>query len=324
MCHVMKLSPYVLCFVTFAAGCAEVIPAAPGDASPAADTPPPPDLPDAPRIDAGACTLPGGGTCALGAVCPAGDGCNTCMCTERGPLCTLIGCAVPDAGPPPPPVDAGGCTLPNGTFCAGGVVCPAGDGCNVCRCAPEGGAMCTTLGCTGDAGPRTCLNRGMCNPWEDCIFTAPGCGLTGTCGSPRDCASITPYCGCDAQSFLDCPGGTTTRPYRSVGACPDGPDGGLPGRCDGAHIGRGGGYCAGPSDAPLPLDCCMWNCDQRSAACESLPPTCPAGTVNTVANGCWGPCVPATACLPFMCATDRDCVGPWRCDTMAGRCVPRR
>jgi hypothetical protein len=32
-------------------------------------------------------------TCARGAACPAGDGCNTCFCDDDGRLsCTLVGC----------------------------------------------------------------------------------------------------------------------------------------------------------------------------------------------------------------------------------------
>jgi len=324
MCHAMKLSPYVLCFVTLTAGCAEVVAGSPGDASvPREDA----TGADAHRpVDAGGCELPGGGFCPLDGVCPAGDGCNPCRCTARGIECTLIGCVVPDAAvdaptpsDAPPAVDAGGCALPDGGWCLNGATCPADDGCNMCRCTPTGATMCTILGCAPDGGPRGCRSRADCHPSEDCLFSAPGCDTRGTCGSPRDCAAIVEHCGCDGVTFRDCPG-TTSQPYRAAGACPS--DGGAPDRCNGAHIGRGGGYCAGPSDAPLPLDCCRWNCDTRLAVCASLPPACTGGMVNTVSTGCWGPCVPPSACMPVVCGEGNTCPSGWRCNPMDRRCVP--
>ncbi len=314
----MKFAPYALCLVTLAAGCADVITGAP----PAQDAAPTQDAARDATADAGGCTLPGGGVCALGATCPAGDGCNTCTCTASGLGCTLIGCVVPDAGPAdaPSPDAAAGCQLPNGAFCPAGTTCPAGDGCNVCRCAPTGGTMCTTIGCTTpDAGPRPCQSRAQCNPWEDCLFPAPGCEVRGTCGSPRDCAAIVPYCGCNGETFRDCPG-VTSQSYRAVGECPPAVDAGMGGRCDGAHIGRDGRSCVGPADNPLPLDCCTWNCDVRTAPCDSLPPPCAEGLVNTVV-GCWGPCVPPSACMPMPCGEGNTCPSPaWRCNPMTRLC----
>lgn len=37
-------------------------------------------------------------------------------------------------------------------------------------------------------------------------------------------------------------------------------------------------------------------CDPALAACDQLPPTCPAGQVPSVNGACWGGCVPATEC----------------------------
>lgn len=58
------------------------------------------------------CTLPsGGGVCAIGARCPVGDGCNSCLCGETGlVLCTTQVCN-PDGGVPqdvPPARDVSG------------------------------------------------------------------------------------------------------------------------------------------------------------------------------------------------------------------------
>ena len=90
-------------------------------------------------------------------------------------------------------------------------------------------------------------------------------------------------------------------------------------QCAGASLGRGGSYCAGPADGPLPVTCCTgWSCDERLAACNRLPPTCPGGEVASVSNGCYGPCVPATHCAPIPCGT--GCPHGWTCDSTGAVC----
>jgi hypothetical protein len=232
--------------------------------------------------------------------------------------------ALPRDTPPSPDVvptlDGGGCVLLNGGRCALGATCPAGDGCNVCLCTAQG-TMCTTRGCMPpDAGPSGCRSRADCPSSQDCHFAAPGCGVMGTCASPRDCARVESYCGCDGTTFQDCPGGAT-QPFRAPGECPAVRDGGTPDRCAGASIARDGRSCAGPADNPLPLSCCRWVCDLAVASCESLPPRCPSGEVNTVVGGCWGPCVPPSACMPFSCRDGNTCPASFRCNTADRRCV---
>src|SRR5258708_2448988 len=52
-----------------------------------------------PAGEAHACALPNGSTCAAGATCPAGDGCNQCSCGADGSVrCTQQACASTDAG----------------------------------------------------------------------------------------------------------------------------------------------------------------------------------------------------------------------------------
>lgn len=303
--------------VTLSAACASTVGGGSPDATPA-------DASTDTALDAGSCALPNGGRCPYGASCPAGDGCNTCSCYggRETATCTAIGCAVPDVVVPRDvATDAGSCALPNGGRCPVGATCPAGDGCNVCSCYPPGSALaaCTLRGCI-DAGPPGCRSDADCTGGRLCYFEAPGCDRTGVCTYPRDCANIIPYCGCDGETFRDCPGGTSGRPYRTAGECPV--DAGAPGRCAGAHIGRGGQYCAAPDDGPLPLDCCQWNCDTRVGLCDSPPPPCPAGEVNTVSSSaCWGPCVPPRACMPVACAADGTCPQGWRCNPADRRCV---
>jgi hypothetical protein len=236
-----------------------------------------------------------------------------------------------DAGPT---LDVpGACTLPDGRTCARGQVCPAGDNCNTCECSPAtGAAVCTARPCVApqDGGAAVdaaagCLTASECGGGRECRFTAPGCGVRGVCESITDCAAVQPYCDCDGRSFLACPS-APERPWVARGACAT--DGGAAtdagpspdsAACGGASVGRGGGYCAGPSDAPLPLTCCTdWNCDQRLAACDSLPPACPAGEVAVVAGACWGPCVPAANCAPIRCGS--GCPGGWTCDATTMNC----
>ena len=222
----------------------------------------------------------------------------------------------------------GSCRLPLGGTCPVGQTCPAGDNCNQCACAAAGTvAMCTAKPCVApmDAGLGGCRSASDCSPAQQCNFTAAGCGVLGVCGFISDCATIQPYCSCTGETFMDCPG-TAGRAWASRGACAT--DGGAPvdaapqpdaAQCAGASLGRGGSYCAGPADGPLPVTCCTgWSCDERLAACNRLPPTCPGGEVASVSNGCYGPCVPATHCAPIPCGT--GCPHGWTCDSTGAVC----
>lgn len=237
------------------------------------------------------CPLGNGTFCPRGQTCPSADGCNICACDLRGNLaCTARACL--DAGPAP-------CVLPNGTTCPAGQSCPAGDGCNRCFCGNDGTLACTGLACV-DAGATGCASARDCrNGFEECYFPEASCAARGTCGPLTDCAMIAPYCGCDGVTFMDCPG-RPTRPNRGRGACATTVDAGVrpdAAICNGAAIGPGGNYCAGPDDGPLPVECCFgWRCDPSTVACNALPPTCPAGYVASVNYGCWGPCVPRGNC----------------------------
>ena len=220
-------------------------------------------------------------------------------------------------------VDGGDfCTLPLGGRCPRGATCPAGDGCNTCACLADGTlARCTLIGCVApDAGPVGCASSADCRDGNLCQFLTPGCAVRGTCGALRDCAFLGDYCGCDGVTFRDCAGGAVASPYVSAGVCPA-DDAGVAPSCAGARIGRDGRSCVGAADEPLALACCTWNCDVRTAACASLPPRCPDGEANTVAGGCWGPCVAPTACATMPCAADNTCVAPWRCAPASGTCV---
>ena len=102
----------------------------------------------------------------IGDTFPAGDGCNTCMCTEaEGVACTEIACLDPDADPASC-APSGGC--PSGPACDA-VCCGAGEACfnGECQCGdsaacgegdtcealgPVGGDACGAV-CCGVSGP---------------------------------------------------------------------------------------------------------------------------------------------------------------------------
>jgi hypothetical protein len=78
----------------------------------------------------------------IGAAFPAGDGCNTCACSEEGVGCTQMGCGASTCE------HGGKSHRPGESF-------PAGDGCNTCRCGQDGSVVCTRTACT-----RPCTYEG--------------------------------------------------------------------------------------------------------------------------------------------------------------------
>ncbi len=53
----------------------------------------------------------------------------------------------------------------------------------------------------------------------------------------------------------------------------------------------------------------QFDCDQSHAFCDMIPPLCGPGLVNSVINGCYGPCVDPATCRPadLECRVDEDC-----------------
>jgi hypothetical protein len=101
-----------------------------------------------------------GGECEPGDREPAGDGCNTCTCTDDGEwACTEIGCE---------------CTV--------GEMRPAGDDCNTCTCVGDGWA-CTDIAC-----PTTCmLGDEMVEGCRQCTCGDFGDGPMWICDSDQCC-----------------------------------------------------------------------------------------------------------------------------------------
>ncbi len=181
------------------------------------------------------------------------------------------------------------CTFPDGRRCNVGESCPAGDGCNTCRCESNGNLSCTLIGCAPvDAGAQGCTSSADCaQPGFQCIF-APGCDMPhGTCGQPAPCSEAQPFCGCDGNEYLSC---EPTQPISNAGTC------GSTGTLD---------------------------CNPRNVTCRSLPPTCPMGQVPSVMNSCWGSCVPFAMCPPIPCMPGQPssfCPAQTQCDFDTFRC----
>lgn len=90
---------------------------------------------------------------AIGDVFPAGDGCNSCMCTASGPSCTVLACVDGGVdGNAASCVASGGC--PKGPVC-GALCCGSGERCvnGTCQCGSKpactGGDSCAAVGPIG-------------------------------------------------------------------------------------------------------------------------------------------------------------------------------
>ena len=111
------------------------------------------------------------GPCEPGDSMPAGDGCNTCSCTDDGQwACTEIGCD-PTQGATDGQDSGGTNGFPPG-MCEPGDQIPADDGCNTCTCDDSGLWACTEIDCGSTGG-------GECTP-GDTMPAGDGCN-TCTC-----------------------------------------------------------------------------------------------------------------------------------------------
>jgi hypothetical protein len=236
--------------------------AGPSDAGLTRDAPRPPV--DAPP----GCVLPNGDRCAVGATCPAGDGCNVCACRDGVLACTGRACV---------------------TTCTSDADCPAGLGC---------------AGAAGCATPWTCqhlLCANVASTWCDCaggtFSTATACARrpyahTGACEmTPPPDAGTCLAPGSVCRSGDECCSGWCPPRGAPISTCATPPSGTVPCYdrvCDAATE-----YCELTySDVPTP----------DSVTCRPLPSACGgAATCGCVSHPC-GPCeVRTSGALVFRC-----------------------
>lgn len=277
-----------------------------------------------PSVDAGR-VCRSGVDCPGGMACLGGEGCGTpwtCQpalgrpCTaDLSPFCgcdgqTFFGsstcpdrpfarrgaCEASDGGSP----DLS-CRLPGGGVCQNGQVCPAGDGCNTCRCV-NGQAQCTLIGCVDGGAPvQRCRRHADC-PSGFCEISAPGCDTVGRCVDTR------PACTRDAVDYCTCSGSTVSASsscppelyaYRGRCGVPM-VDAGVDGGIAGCRLPTGA-FCASGQVCYLdPCNRCRCNRD-GTATCETSP-NCPS--VDAGPAGC---ALPQGGVCPFgaTCAVDR-------------------
>lgn len=243
--------------------------------------------------------------------CPSGWDCTSDTECLPPPGCD------PSTGMECPPVCYGRCEPP-ASACAA-IDCAPGYHCEeTCfPCDSTDGEVCPPF-CTAECVPDTNVCPIECPPGTQCVGSCPGCEGPGdpSCdapcgwecvpGGPQSCADVT--CAPGEICELAC----TINPDGTMGECRPVcvPDGGS--SCTAVDCGPGfhceeqcalpptcvpGEMCPGETCAPV----CVPNNDpglcEGDVLCDSLPPTCPAGTTAGIRNGCWtGYCIPLTEC----------------------------
>jgi hypothetical protein len=144
-----------------------------------------------------------------------------------------------------------------------------------------------TTAATGDTGPLT---------------TGPTTGATGgpvpsgpECEEDADCVIVNNCCQCDPK-----PADAEVEPCE--GSC-------LQPTCE--ALGLAGARAACRSGI---CEFASMTCGDGPVACDQQKPTCVEGTVNTVVDACWGPCLhprycEGGGCTPGSCGDGWTCVG---------------
>lgn len=270
-------------------------------------------------------------------------------CAAGDPVCaTDLDCSS-DAGSPGSCVD-GECVRESDP--CRGYVCPSSQHCE------PGAVDCSRGQCRASAAcvsnNRDCQTDDDCPQGLACTLICPlaepnqpdGDPATGTCApddpSCGECVGICePLPTNECEGDDDCPDGNVCELYDALE--PQGCDPASGMDCSVSPVGvcvparricETNDDCASDSGEQawcIENECVsMVDCDPNHAGCEMLPPTCPDGEVVSVVGGCFGPCVPAGACLPAIagCSDSSDC-GPdevcvvecWACESGDPACA---
>ncbi len=111
------------------------------------------------------------------------------------------------------PDGAAACRLPNGSLCAVGQTCPAGDGCNTCACSAGGGLACTERACVdaGACGPMDARGEGACDLFLGVVWTGTACNPVSGCRCVgADCPRLFRDSASCFAAYAACVPGATT------------------------------------------------------------------------------------------------------------------
>lgn len=213
---------------------------------------------------------------------------------------------------------ASGCTLYFGED-RSGYDCPPGTyesyddwGNEICVAGGGGGFYCSTddqcaAGCYCDEAAGTCQEAGFCSTDADC-GSGMSCDCTNSCvpagTETRSCGNTCFETGCPVGTVCAAdgtcvPDGLTCEDDTQCAAgcyC-------LNGTCEESALCTADSDCAANEHCDVPRSTCVPGAPDPGPACNGTitctlgPPTCAAGSVPLVDDGCWtGTCVPLEVC----------------------------
>lgn len=149
--------------------------------------------------------------------------------------------------------------------------------------AASGAGGASGAGTGGDAG-ASAAGSGGAVAGAGGIGTSGAAGVAGAGGVPSgaecvtadDCVRVTDCCSCTAEPK------NTGRPMCDLACTED--------ACFALGI--------TPEEVTCAYGRCVFDrsCDGSESTCTALPPSCTGGTIPSVKDGCWGPCLPPTEC----------------------------
>ncbi len=162
-----------------------------------------------------------------GATQPAGDGCNSCTCTESGWACTEMACGTEecvDGESGASPDGCNTCTCVDGTWACTDIACTTectdgdvtSDGCNTCSCS-GGPWLCTLVACPVEECPAPTLppDNALCDTaivYARSADTGLCCEYPTACEAPDGWQTFGTLAACQGEAPNCTPGESTPAP----------------------------------------------------------------------------------------------------------------